>query len=146
MTTTLRLATPADADEIAALFSRSFRLLTFLPELHTPDEDRGFIRDVLLPTHRVTVAERDGKIVGFMAEEHGWISQFYMDADQLRAGIGSALMADAKARNDSLELWCFLENHRARSFYEKHGFVAVEFTDGSGNEAKSPDIRYLWRR
>ena len=32
----------------------------------------------------------------------------------------------------------------ARAFYEKQGFVAVEFTDGTGNEARRPDVRYRW--
>jgi GNAT superfamily N-acetyltransferase len=144
MTTTLRLATSGDADTIAALFSTSFRLLTFLPPLHTRDEDRAYVRDTLLPRQRVTVAERGGQIAGFMAETPGWINQLYIDAKQLRQGIGAALLADAKARNDSLTLWCFLQNHRARAFYEKHGFVEVERTDGSGNEANSPDVRFVW--
>jgi len=146
MTISLRLATPADADDIAALFAVSRRLLTFLPDLHTVEEDRAHIRDHVLVDYRVTIAERDGRIVGFMAELEGWIEHFYMDAAQLRTGIGSALMADAKARNQSLELWCFADNMRARAFYEKHGFVAVKFTDGAGNEARAPDILYRWVR
>ena len=28
--------------------------------------------------------------------------------------------------------------------HEEHGAVAVEFTDGSGNEEKTPDVRYRW--
>ena len=36
----LRPATEADAAEIAALFAVSRRLLTFLPDLHTVEEDR----------------------------------------------------------------------------------------------------------
>ena len=146
MTPTLRLATPADADEIAALFSTSFGLLTFLPPLHTREEDRAYVRDTLLPGQRVTVGECHRRIVGFMADTPGWINQLYVDAEQLRQGIGAALLADAKSHSDSLTLWCFLENHRARAFYEEHGFVEVERTDGSGNEARSPDIRYVWTR
>jgi putative acetyltransferase len=146
VTITLRLATPADAADIAELFAVSRRLLTFLPDLHTIEEDHAHIRDKVLVEYRVTVAERDGRIVGFMAELEGWIEHFYMDAAQLRSGIGSALMADAKARNESLELWCFADNLRGRAFYEKQGFVAVEFTDGAANEARAPDILYRWER
>jgi hypothetical protein len=40
----------------------------------------------------------------------------------------------------------FAANAPARAFYEKHGFVAVEATDGSRNEAGAPDIRYRWSR
>jgi GNAT superfamily N-acetyltransferase len=142
----VRRATIEDVDDIAALFAVSRRLLTFLPDLHSVAEDRAHIRDKVLVEYRVSVAERDGRIVGFMAELDGWIEHFYMDAARLRSGIGSVLIADAKARNESLELWCFANNIRARSFYEKHGFVAVKFTDGAGNEAKAPDILYRWER
>lgn len=142
----LRTATRADSGQIAELFAVSRRLLTFLPDLHTIEEDRHFVRDHMLPDYRVTVAERDGRIVGFMAELDGWIEHFYMDAGQLRSGIGTALMADAKSRNHRLELWCFANNQRARAFYEQQGFVAVEFTDGARNEAKAPDILYRWER
>jgi putative acetyltransferase len=38
----------------------------------------------------------------------------------------------------------FQANERARRFYEKRGCVPVEFTDGSGNEEKTPDVRYRW--
>jgi hypothetical protein len=41
-------------------------------------------------------------------------------------------------------LWTFERNHRARSFYEKRGCVAIEFTDGSRNEERTPDVRYQW--
>lgn len=140
----LRLATPADADDIAALFSASRELLEFLPQLHTPAEDRGFIEGHVLPNYRVTVAEQDGTIVGFMADEPGWINHLYVAPEVLRLGIGSALLADVKARNAALDLWCFAQNLRARAFYEKHGFVAVESTDGSGNEERCPDVRYHW--
>lgn len=143
---TLRAATAADAGDIAALFATSRRLLTFLPDLHSVEEDQAYIRDKVLVDYRVTAAERDGRIVGFMAELEGWIEHLYMDAAQLRTGIGSVLLEDTKSRNDSLKLWCFADNLRGRAFYEKHGFVAVKFTDGDDNEARAPDILYRWER
>jgi putative acetyltransferase len=142
----LRPAHPEDATVIAALFSASRRLLTFLPELHSPEEDQVFIRNHILSAYVVTVAVHDGQIAGYMAEGPGWIEQLYMHPREVRTGIGSALIEVAKMRHERLELWCFRDNIAGRSFYEKHGFVAVAETDGSENEAKAPDIRYRWVR
>jgi hypothetical protein len=44
----------------------------------------------------------------------------------------------------AFQFWVFQQNERARGFYEAHGAVAVECTDGSGNEEKTPDVRYEW--
>jgi GNAT superfamily N-acetyltransferase len=142
----LRPATDGDAAAVAALFSASRRLLTFVPELHSVAEDLGFIRDVVMREQSVTLAERDGALLGFIAETPGWVQHLYVAPDALRSGAGSALLNDAQARQDALELWCYAENAQARAFYERHGFVAVESTDGSGNEAKAPDVRYRWVR
>lgn len=116
----------------------------FLPDLHTVAEDQVHIRDHVLVDYRVTVAERGGAIVGFIAELDGWIEHLYVDADILGTGVGSMLIDDAKSRNRGLDLWCFADNRRGRTFYEKHGFSAVAFTDGAANEAKAPDILYRW--
>jgi hypothetical protein len=62
---TCRRATPDDADAIAKVFSRSFRLLTFLPMLHTVEEDRRFIADVILKGCEFTVAEVVGALSRF---------------------------------------------------------------------------------
>jgi hypothetical protein len=43
-----------------------------------------------------------------------------------------------------LQLWTFQINRRAQQFYERHGFAAVEWTDGSANEEREPDVRYMW--
>ena len=53
----LRAATPEDADAIAGVLTASFRLLNFLPMLHTAEEDRRFIANVVLRDCAVTVAE-----------------------------------------------------------------------------------------
>ena len=37
----------------------------------------------------------------------------------------------------------FQKNEGARRFYERHGFTAVEWTDGD-NEEGAPDVRYRW--
>jgi ribosomal protein S18 acetylase RimI-like enzyme len=60
-------------------------------------------------------------------------------------GIGTCLVELAKReRPDGLRLWTFASNTRAQRFYERHGFVATERTDGRGNEERAPDILYVW--
>ena len=41
-----------------------------------------------------------------------------------------------------LRLYTFQSNEGARRFYERHGFAAVAFGDGSDNEEREPDVRY----
>ena len=146
MTLLLRSAQHDDVEAMARMFSRSLRTLTFLPELHTPEEDLAFLRDKVMIEQRVTIAVQDDAILGLMAETEGWINLLYIDVNHFRCGIGSALLHAAQNRQSKLELWCFQKNHRARKFYEKHGFQAIEFTDGHKNEEKEPDILYSWRR
>ena len=141
-----RLATASDAGDIASVFSSSFRLLTFLPMLHTVEQDRWFIENVVLKECEVAVAERDGGIVSFLARDGEEIRMLYTHPDVVGSGAGSLLLEAAKASGvAALELWCFQANIRARKFYEARGFRAIRFTDGADNEEKMPDIRYRWQ-
>jgi putative acetyltransferase len=141
------MATVADADAIAEVFISSLRLLTFLPKLHTAEEDRCFVRDVILRDCVVTVAERRAAVVAFLALHAEEVRFLYVHPDFIGSGAGSLLMEAAKQSGvGALELWCFQANLRARRFYERHGFAAIRFTDGQDNEEKTPDVRYRWQR
>jgi GNAT superfamily N-acetyltransferase len=140
-------ATWDDAGGIAAVFSLSSRLLTFLPMLHTVEEDRRFIENVILKECEVVVAEGDPGIVSFLARNGEEIRLLYSRPDFIGSGAGSLLLDAAKKSSVvALELWCFQANERARRFYEKRGFRTVRFTDGRDNEEKVPDVRYRWER
>jgi ribosomal protein S18 acetylase RimI-like enzyme len=143
---TIRPATPDDADAVARLFIRSFALLTFLPTLHTDAETYDFIVRSVMPQDEVFVAEAGGTIAGFVAMAHGdFVEHLYVDPAFLRRGVGSALIRQAKtSMPNGFRLWCFQENTAARRFYESHGLVVVELTDGLGNEEKTPDALYAW--
>jgi putative acetyltransferase len=139
----IRRARPEDVDAIAAVFRRSFATLEFLPTLHTPDEDRAFLAR-MLAEQDVWVAE-DGRMLGFLALEGELGTLFYVDPNEHDQGIGSALFAEAqRARPAGFRFWVFQQNERARQFYEKRGCRALEFTDGSRNEEKEPDVLYEW--
>jgi putative acetyltransferase len=140
----LRRAAVEDAGAIAALFRRSFGTLTFLPTLHTPDEDQAFFREVV-QEHEVWVWDQHDRILGFAALGPDMLHHLYVEPDDHGRGIGSALLAHAKGqRPQGLRLWTFQQNAVARRFYEHRGFHVVELTDGSANEERMPDALYEW--
>jgi GNAT superfamily N-acetyltransferase len=58
-------------------------------------------------------------------------------------GIGSQLLEHAIATMPlPIRLYTFQPHVQARKFYERHGFVAIEFTDGGSNEEGVPDVLY----
>ncbi len=133
---------------MADVYLRSFRAaLPSIQLAHTDDEVRDWIRERLIPSAGCWVAVEGPAIVAFAALTPGWLDQLYVAPDRLGEGIGRRLLDLAKERSDGqLDLWTFQVNTRARRFYERNGFTAVEFTDGAGNEEQEPDIRYEWRR
>jgi hypothetical protein len=75
---TQRMATPTDIPEIARLFRTSlWQAMPFLPDLHTPAEDRQYFAKILRKDH-IAVAEQNGKIIGFCAFRDGWIDHLYV--------------------------------------------------------------------
>jgi putative acetyltransferase len=146
----LRRARPEDADALAGILRAAMRgAMPWLPGLHTPEDDRRFLRDNVLPEKEVWVAERDDAVTGFTAlgTRGGleFMEHLYVSPEHQRRGIGSELMQRAKERHPSgFRLWVFQRNVGARDFYERHGLRLVELTDGSGNEEREPDALYEW--
>jgi GNAT superfamily N-acetyltransferase len=142
----IRRATVADADAVADVFIPSFAGLTYLPRLHTEDDTRGWIRNVVLDQYEVWVAEEAGAIVGFAALSDDTLEQLYVHPEAQGKGLGAQLLEKAKEhRPNGFGLWVFQQNEGARRFYDRHGFRLVELTDGSRNEERVPDALYEWR-
>ena len=146
LTIEVRPARPGDALAVAEVYLAAVSSeLPYLQLAHTDDEVRGHFRDVVLPGSQVLVAERGGEIVGFGAHADGWLDHLYVRPDALRQGIGAALLRQIKAASpDGLTLWAFQRNWPARTFYRRHGFLPVAFTDGTGNEEQEPDLELRW--
>jgi GNAT superfamily N-acetyltransferase len=91
----------------------------------------------------VAVIDED-QVIAMLALHDDWVEQLYVSPVRQGQGVGRALIELAKRRRPAgLQLWTFAANEPARRFYERSGFVAVEETDGSGNEERAPDIRYV---
>lgn len=141
----LRPAIGPDAAAIARLMRAALGSFDWMPVVHTPDEDLAFIRDMVLPQQQVTVAEAGNCIVGFIAVSGDWVEQLYLDPAWTGQGIGSRLLMQTTAAQRIVKLRCFQANTDARRFYERHGFVAESFGDGTTNEEGLPDILYFRR-
>ena len=145
---TLRAATANDGAAVARVLIDARReLMPFAPSAHPDEETRCWVRDTLIPSGGVTVAAVDGAVAGVLALSApagaAWIDQLSVHPTQVARGIGKRLLAHALATLPRpVQLHTFQANHHARAFYEHHGFSAVAFSDGAGNEEGCPDVLY----
>lgn len=120
--------------------------MPYAPSPHADDEVRAWVAGELLPGGGVTVATIDQAVVAAMAldaSRGGWIHQMAVDPRWVGQGIGSVLLRHAlETLPRPVRLYTFQANTGARRFYERHGFVAVRFTDGRENEEQCPDVLY----
>jgi GNAT superfamily N-acetyltransferase len=144
--TQLRPGRSEDADVLAAIHTRSrAAAMPWLPVLHTESETRAWMRNGVLASQEVLVAERNGRPVGFAAVEGDWLEQLYVAPEAIGTGVGRRLLDAVTAKHPGgLSLHVFARNARARRFYEAAGFELVAESDGRDNEERTPDCTYRW--
>jgi ribosomal protein S18 acetylase RimI-like enzyme len=144
---TIRRGTVDDAPAAADVYVTSRRgaggLIPRTP--HTDEDVRAWFASIVLVEHEVWLAELEGRIVGVMVLRGEFMDQLYVGPSAQRRGVGSRLLAQAKRGRARLRLYTFQSNEPARDFYEKHGFKAIAFGDGTANEEGAPDVLYEWR-
>jgi GNAT superfamily N-acetyltransferase len=145
-TIAIRRPDPARLDEEAdaAMAVQRAALRATLPGLREPHddvEDAAWIRGIFA-THSVWLAVDGQRVIGIASRRDDWLQQLYLAPGCTGAGTGRRLLEKMLAEAPGLKLWTFARNAGARRFYERNGFVAVEFTDGMGNEEEEPDVRY----
>ncbi|MEP7276298.1 MAG: GNAT family N-acetyltransferase [Betaproteobacteria bacterium] len=133
--------------EVAELFIASrAQSLPRVKRVHSNEEIRDWMREVVFPRRSIRIAQLADEIVGFAARDGAWLEHLYIKPAWTGKGIGRELLdivvAEARMVTPVLRLYTFQCNAGARRFYERHGFAAVEFSDGSTNEEKEPDVRY----
>jgi putative acetyltransferase len=124
---TLRPYAPTDEDATVELWRRTW-------QQHYPHLDfsarmdwwRARWRKELVPTASITVAEADGRIVGFVTVDPRtrYLDQIVVAPETWGSQVGPALVAEAKRLSpQGLDLAVNADNARAIRFYEKHGFA-----------------------
>lgn len=140
----LRAASPADAAAMVALWRRA--VLATHDFLAAGDVDRyeGVVR-AGLPTLTVTLAERQGRVLGFVAVDGARVEMLFVDPGVHGSGIGSALLRHATAGRAVVDLDVNEQNPGARAFYARHGFVEVGRSplDGDGRPYPLLHLRRL---
>lgn len=167
MTADLRNPTVADAEAIAALMADCFTA-TF-GHLYDPADLAHFLDGLTLerwraeladPAFAFLLAEVDGVAVGFAklgphslpVEPAGpmiELRQLYLLGSQQGSGLAARMMerviAIARERGaGELFLSVYVDNHRARRFYERYGFEAIGvYTFMVGNHADEDHLMRL---
>jgi len=103
-------------------YSESLRSHPFIPARFW-EGHLETLRNRYLPESETFVAERDGRLVGFISLIGNYIGAFFVDVLHQGQGIGSALMEYAHKSKGSLFVDVYKENTHARSFYEQYGFT-----------------------
>ena len=129
------------------LIESRLAFLPFAPSAHSAHSVRKWVAERLIPTQRVHIAERAGKVIAVLAtsedETYSWIDQLYVLPGHVGIGVGSLLLQHAHAKlRRPIRLFTFQANSGARRFYERFGYRAVQFTDGMTNEERCPDVLY----
>ncbi|MBZ8141004.1 GNAT family N-acetyltransferase [Rubrivivax gelatinosus] len=88
------------------------------PAIHHPAIEAG----------QMTLAERDGRVLGFCAAVPGEVTLLFVRPEAAGSGLGSRLLqvALAQARRGHDGPLTVVATRNSQRFYERHGFAAVE--------------------
>ncbi len=140
-----RRAKMDDAPALAPILSEWVQETDWMPKLHTPKEDIGFVKS-LIDAKTVWLVESNEQPIGFIATDGAEIPALYVAKGKRGKGLGKTLLDHAKSAQSRLSLWTFQANRGARAFYAREGFREIERTDGAGNDEKLPDLRLIWEQ
>jgi putative acetyltransferase len=144
---TLRPYSEADEDVAIELWRR--RWAQHYPHIdfaERVDWWRARWRNELVPAATVSVAEADGRMVGFVTvyPKTGYLDQIVVAPEAWGSDVAAMLMDEARRISPGgLDLNVNADNARAIRFYEKQGFIDVGETV---NEISGAPVRMMrWR-
>jgi len=113
---------------------------------HAPESASAQSMRNRIKTGTVYVARSRLGIDGFIAFSKGYLDCLYLTPEARNKGVGQQLLLRAKGESAAgLSLWVLADNHAARRFYQRAGFVEIAHGDGSDNEEGLPDICMKWQ-
>jgi ADP-ribose pyrophosphatase YjhB (NUDIX family) len=107
----------------------------------TLDADAEIIRSTYMPAADIAIAERDGRVIGFIALLGDLVGGLFVDPVAHRSGAGRKLIEDAARRTGWLEVEVYAANARARGFYAACGFTETGRRETDDHGRPLPLIR-----
>ncbi len=143
----LRPYAPADEDAAIELWRRTWaQHYPHIDFAERVDWWRARWRNELLPAATVSIAEADGRMVGFVTvyPKTGYLDQIVVAPEAWGSDVATMLMDEARRISPGgLDLNVNADNARAIRFYEKQGFIDVGATV---NEISGAPVRMMrWR-
>lgn len=146
----IRRARRDESDPVAELLWRVRRqnVGSIPPGVHPVEDMRRWMGAVVFAQQEVWVADAgdpDGLVGLMVLGRPDWVEHLYVDEAHTGRGLGSRFIELAlQELGGDAQLWTFQSNSGACRFYERHGFRAVQRTDGD-NEEGAPDVLYQRR-
>jgi putative acetyltransferase len=143
----LRPYAPADEDAAIELWRRTWaQHYPHIDFAERVDWWRARWRNELVPAATVSIAEADGRMVGFVTvyPKTGYLDQIVVAPEAWGSDVATMLMDEARRISPGgLDLNVNADNARAIRFYEKQGFIDVGETV---NEISGAPVRMMrWR-
>jgi ribosomal protein S18 acetylase RimI-like enzyme len=143
---TIRQAKPDDVRELEDVYVGALATMEGMPDRWTEEENRAFVRDVIVVHNEIWVAAVAGAALAFLALHRETVRHLYVQPSHQNHGLGTALIEHAKTlRPGGLRLSVLQANTSARRFYERHGFTLDELRDGLNTPEGKPEALYSWR-
>ncbi|NKX44648.1 GNAT family N-acetyltransferase [Roseibacterium sp. KMU-115] len=130
-----------DLDRCLALWRAASEVGHPFLDAATLDADAEVIRDIYMPAAEVTVAERGGRVIGFVALLGDLVGGLFVNPAAHRTGAGRALIAAALQGKGRLEVEVYEANREARAFYAACGFVPAGRRERDDHGRALPLIR-----
>ena len=92
----------------------------------------------------IFVYENNGKILGFIGIDNGFIQGIFVSKTSRSKGIGKKLIDYCKKKYDTLTLSVYKKNERAINFYKKQSFQIQSKSVDS--QTKEIEYEMIWKK
>lgn len=79
-----------------------------------------------LPSAKIYIAIKNSRILGFLGITHGYIAGLFVDKQWRHHGIGTQLLNSAKRDHQELQLYVYIKNAAAVTFYKRNHFKIIK--------------------
>ena len=115
-----------DLDDLLAVWEAASAVAHPFLSADFVSRERRNIAELYLPQADTAVWVEHDRVVGFLSMLDDEIGGLFVEPARQRCGIGRALVLDARARFESLDVEVFERNEIGRAFYDREGFTFAE--------------------